>query len=139
LILEPVVDDHLALIIPSSHPLNHKSAVYLKEVVHEAFVGFNPSSALQAHINTQVSRMGYELNFRVRMNTFEGLCEMVANGIGLGIVPEITADKYQARFDYKKIELLDPWAKRKLCICYQRRETLSPGMQKLLSYLQQGA
>lgn len=133
--LEPLVDDHLSLIIPINHRLNGEQAVFLKDIIHEPFVGFYPGSALQEHINTHASSMGYELIVRIRMNTFEGMCEMVANGIGLGILPEVIADKYQTSFKYKKLTLKDEWAKRQLCITYQCWEDLSSAMKNLLNYL----
>ncbi|MEQ1410617.1 LysR family transcriptional regulator [Acinetobacter indicus] len=133
--LEPLVDDHLSLIIPINHRLNGEQAVFLKDIIHEPFVGFYPGSALQEHINIHASSMGYELIVRIRMNTFEGMCEMVANGIGLGILPEVIADKYQTSFKYKKLTLKDEWAKRQLCITYQCWEDLSSAMKNLLNYL----
>lgn len=133
--LEPLVDDYLSLIIPVNHRLNAEQAVFLKDIIHEPFVGFYPDSALQEHINGHASSMGHELTFRIGMNTFEGMCEMVENGIGLGILPEIIADKYQANFNYKKLALKDEWAKRQLCITYQCWEEVSPAMKNLLNYL----
>lgn len=133
--LEPLVDDHLSLIIPLNHNLNDKQAVFLKDIIHESFVGFATGSALQHHIDTQVSAIGHKLNFRVHMNTFDGMCEMVENGIGLGILPKIIADKYQASFNYKTLTLKDEWARRQLCITYQCWEDISPIMKNLLNYL----
>lgn len=133
--LEPLADDNLSLIIPVNHSLNGEQAVFLKDIIHEPFVGFYPGSALQDHINTHASAMDHELTFRIRMNTFEGMCEMVANGIGLGILPEIIADKYQTNFNYKKLALMDEWARRQLCITYRCWEDVSPAMKNLLNYL----
>lgn len=133
--LEPLVDDDLSLIIPANHRLNSEQDVFLKDIIHEPFVGFYSDSALQEHINAHARSMGHELIIRIRMNTFEGMCEMVENGIGLGILPEIIADKYQTSFNYKKVTLKDEWAKRQLCITYQYWEDVSLPMKNLLNYL----
>lgn len=135
LILEPIADDDLVLIIPEHHPLNMLEQASFIDLVHEPFVGLYVGSGLQDHIQAHAQTQGYTLFIRIRMNTFEGMCEMVEKGVGLGIVPKTIADKYQDTFRYKKLALTDDWAKRQLCICYKDWHKLNPAMKNLLNYL----
>ncbi|MFU0879917.1 LysR family transcriptional regulator [Kluyvera cryocrescens] len=137
LTLEPVADDQLVLIIPPQHPLSHADALSLSDVVTESFIGLYPGNALQENISQHAANLGYSLSFRIRMSSFEGFCEMVSNGIGVGILPESVADRFQHKFAFSKRPLTDAWAKRKICLCYRDRSLLSPAMKKLLTFLQE--
>lgn len=132
---EPIADDHLVVIVPPDHTGYGKPAVSFTDVIHEHFVGLYPGSALQDHICAHASALGNDLTIRVRMSTFEGLCEMVEKGIGLGIVPAVIADKYHSRFRYHTRALSDCWARRTLCICYRSWQALEPGMKILVRHL----
>jgi DNA-binding transcriptional LysR family regulator len=72
---------------------------------------------------------------RIRMKTFEGMCEMVAKGIGVGIVPTVIGRRYRQRHGYEMLTLADAWARRRLCLCFRDWEALSAPMQSLLTHL----
>lgn len=137
LIAEPIADDRLVLIIPADHKRPKKRAVSFADIIAEPFVGLYPGSALQDHLHFHAGALGHELNIRIRMSTFEGLCEMVEKGIGVGIVPAVMAAKYQSRFHYHQLALTDRWARRKLCLCYRSWEALNPAMKQLINHLKQ--
>ncbi|POP43658.1 LysR family transcriptional regulator [Superficieibacter electus] len=132
---EPIANDHLVVIVPPGHTAYGKQAVSFTDIIHEPFVGLYPGSALQDHICTHAGALGNDLNLRVRMSTFEGLCEMVEKGIGFGIVPAVIADKYHSRFRFHSLTLSDRWARRTLCICYRSWQALDPGMKSLVRHL----
>jgi DNA-binding transcriptional LysR family regulator len=134
--LKPVAKDHLALIVPARHRLAKRDTVYLADVLKEPFVGLAPGNALQDHVDDHARNAGHPLAFRVRMKTFEGLCEMVANGIGVGIVPVGIAQRYRKRRNYVSLTLGDPWARRRLCLCFRDWEKLSRPVQSLLTHLE---
>ena len=135
--LQPVIKDHLVLVVPLNHPLAQRDGrtIAFTEVLGEQFVGMASGSALQDHIAEQALKLGRELSLRIRMRTFEGLCEMVSHGIGLGIVPLDVARRHKRRFPHQMIALTDDWAKRHLCLCWRDWEQLSPPMQSLLLHL----
>jgi len=133
--LQPVAKDRLVLIAPAGHPLAHRSRVYFAEALDEPFVSLAAGSALQDHIEEHARAAGHSLTLRIRMKTFEGLCEMVAHGVGLGIVPQRVASRYRRRHGYRTIALADDWAHRHLCLCFRDWKTLSSPMQSLLVHL----
>lgn len=136
LIFKAIYADHLVLIVSAAHPFNGKKQINFHEIVNEAFVGLYESSALQLHIASQARKIAQTLNLRVRMNTFEGICEMVDKQVGVAIMPKAIAEKYKEKFEYNIIILQDNWAQRHLGLCYKNWEKLSPAMKNLLLYLQ---
>ena len=137
LTLTPVADDRLVLIVPPNHPLSRVEALSLKDVVAEPFIALYPGNALQDHISQHAASLGHHLNYRIRMSSFEGCCEMVSNGIGVGILPESVADRFQHKFSFRQQHLTDAWARRKICLCYKHQALLNPAMRKLLMFLKQ--
>lgn len=136
LTLIPVADDRLVLITPLLHPLADAGTLSLSDVVAEPFIGLYSGKALQDHISQHAADLGHRLNYRIRMSGFEGLCEMVSNGIGVGILPASIADRFQQKFAFRQQYLTDAWAKRKICLCFKHWPSLSPATRTLLTFLQ---
>ena len=135
--LEPVAEDPLVLIVPPAHALSDAAEVAFATIIHEPLVALYQTSALQQHIEEQAAGLGQALNVRIRMSHFEGLCEMVAHGAGGAILPRVIAERYQLRYRFTVITLQDRWALRRLCLCYQDDDRLSPAMRRLLEWLRQ--
>jgi len=133
--LHPLAKDHLVLIVPPTHRLAQRNAVHLVDILHEPYVGLASGNALQDHINQHARAAGHSLMLRIRMKTFEGLCHMVAHGIGLGVVPQGIATRYRRRHGYQIVTLADDWARRQLCACFRDWQALSPPLRSLLEHL----
>ncbi|MEL1264837.1 LysR family transcriptional regulator [Pseudoxanthomonas putridarboris] len=133
--LQPVAKDHLSLIVPAGHRLATGGAVRFGDVLGEPFVGLAPGNALQEHIEEHARAAGRVLAMRIRMKTFEGVCEMVSHGIGVGILPATAASRLRRRHAYHAIALTDGWARRSLCLCYRKWSGLSPTMRSLFQHL----
>ena len=142
LTLHPVAKDHLVLIVPAAHHLASRKPVQLQEVLDEPFVGLLAGNALQDHIEEKARTANpsqrRSLVWRIRMKTFEGLCEMVSHGVGVGIVPQAVAARHRRGRRYQIVPLLDDWASRHLCLCYRDWRALPATTRSLLSHLGEG-
>ncbi len=133
--LQPVARDHLVLVAAPHHPLADRRTLSFAEVLGEAFVGLAQGSALQDHIDEHARVAGQPLDLRVRMHSFEALCQMVSHGIGLGILPQAIARLHRRRHGFKVIALNDAWARRELCLCFRNWSELSMPMRSLFEHL----
>ena len=133
--VQPVEDDPLQLIVPAHHRLAAQGSLTFAEVLGETFVALADGNALQEHIEDNARALGRVPTPRVRMKTFEGLCEMVGHGVGIGIVPRSLARRYRRRFALHAVSLEDAWARRRLSLCFARWSALSRPMQSLLLHL----
>lgn len=133
--IQPVAADHLLLIVSPTHRFARHNQLSFADVLNEAFIGLSPGNALQDYLEAQARSLDQTLHSRIHMKTFEGMCEMVQHGVGIGILPKIMATRLQRRYAYKKIALTDSWARRQLCVCYQDWSLLSSPMQNLLTHL----
>ena len=87
----PFRTDRLVLVVPSGHPLARRRQLAFRDVVGRDFVGLSPGSALQDYLARHAQRLGRRLKLRVRLRGFDAVCRMVAEGVGLAIIPETAA------------------------------------------------
>jgi len=123
------------LTVPPCHPFGCRDKISLSEAVAEPFIGLYPGNALQDHISEHAQALGRPLTYRIRMSSFAGIGEMVSGGIGVGVLPVSLAERFSKKFHYHILPLTDPWARRRICICYKTTDSLSPAMAGLLDFL----
>ena len=133
----PFRPDPLVLIVPKDHPMASSASIGLTDVLDQVFVGQVKGSALHGHIAQQARRLGRQLNYRIRLRSFEAICRMVGQGVGIGIVPKSVALKHGRSAGIKRIKLTDPWAMRRLMLCVRELETLSPHAKLLMQHIQE--
>ncbi|EKT4466689.1 LysR family transcriptional regulator [Pseudomonas putida] len=133
--VQAVARDHLVVITAAQNTYALGKQVTFADVLGLPFVGLSQGSALQDHIDEHARAAARPLDLRIRMKTFEGLCEMVAHGVGIGIVPQSIAKRYRRRYSLHVVALQDSWAQRQLCLCFKAWGELSGPMQSLLAHL----
>ncbi len=124
--------DPLTLIVPRGHPLAAQPQVLLQDVAGHDFVGLVQGSALQEHIAHHARRSGRSLSYRVRLRSFDAVCWMVGQGVGVAIVPRAAALRYGRAAGVSRVALADPWAARDLVLCV--RDDLPAYADELVAY-----
>jgi DNA-binding transcriptional LysR family regulator len=99
-------------------------------------VGLTHGDALQAHIEAHARNLNQILNVRVRLKTFESVCQLVGHKVGVAIIPERTARRFRRKFGFGVVRFSDLWATRQLMVCYKESEVFLPVMSSLLNYLE---
>ncbi len=131
----PFAENRLVLVMPKRHPLAGKRKVPFVEALRHDFIGLGAASALQEFVGQQAERAGQRMRVRVRLSSFDVICEMVEGGTGIAIVPEATARRWRRSMALSIAQLTDPWCIRHLTICVQSRQSLSPHAARLLAHL----
>ncbi|MDM9624960.1 LysR substrate-binding domain-containing protein [Rhizobium sp. S152] len=134
----PFKTDRLVLITARDHPLSGRESVAFRNVLDEPFVGLPADSALQGHLATHAAREGRQFKLRIRLDSFEDICAMVASGIGLAIVPDVYATRHQGVLSLGVVSLSDTWALRHLLVCSRNFAALPVHARKLADYLAAG-
>lgn len=128
--------DDLVLVMPRGHALAGRRRVALADVVDGEFVGLAAGSPLQAHIAEHARSMGKRLSYRVRVRSFEAVCRMVEQGIGVGIVPLTAAVRCARSMKISRALLVDDWAARHLLACVHGPvEELPLNARRMLQHL----
>src|SRR5690606_10478867 len=130
--------DPLTLIVPRDHELAQCKSVSLAEVAHYAFVGLTEGSALQEHLAHHARRTGKRLSYRVRLRSFDAVCRMVGQGIGIGVVPKAAAVRCGRATRIRRIALTDAWASRDLMLCVRATNELPVYVRQLMTVILEG-
>jgi DNA-binding transcriptional LysR family regulator len=135
----PFRSDRFVLVVARNHPLAARSRISFAEVLDYDMVGLDRASALQRFLADKASRIGRPLKLRVQLRSFDAICRLVECNVGVGIVPETTAQRIAKASAIAEVRLTDTWALRELTICVRNEETLPPYARQLVDHLRAGA
>ncbi|WGS51571.1 LysR family transcriptional regulator [Paraburkholderia sp. D15] len=131
----PFAVDKLVLITSRDDPLAGLASTTLAEAGGREFIGLSADSSLQAYLGERALMAGRTLSIRTHMRTFDGICCMVEQGAGIGIVSAAAARRYRGTPGICTIDLADPWATRQLLICMRDLETMPRAEKALVQHL----
>ena len=132
-------EDRFMLVTSARSAYAHRRQIDFREVLREDFIGLTSSTALQSHIGKYAARLGARLRFRAQLRDFDAMCQMVAAGVGIAIVPEVAARRCAKSMPIRLVRIRDPWASRHLAICVRSFEGLSRPAQQLYEHLRAAA
>jgi DNA-binding transcriptional LysR family regulator len=135
----PFSEDRLVLVTPRGDDLAGRRQVDFRDVVERDFVGLITSIALHAHVAGHAARLGVRMRFRARFNNFDAIGQMVAAGIGIGVMPEVAAKRCARSMKIAVVRIRDTWANRRLVICARSFKALSKPAQQLVEHLRKSA
>ncbi|OTG66928.1 transcriptional regulator [Acinetobacter sp. ANC 4470] len=131
----PFSDDPLVLICPLDHELKDKTQLQLAKVIHYPFVGLMQYHSLQQSIETQAKLLGCAIQYRLRLPNFSAIAQVVANGVGIAIVPKRAAKRLNSAYPLHQIELTGEWANRKLLLAAKNFDELPISYQHFSQFL----
>jgi molybdate transport repressor ModE-like protein len=127
--------DPLVLIAHKDHALAQQSSpLSFNDVLDHPFIGLSDNSALQTHLNRHAYKAGKQLQYRIRMQHSDAVCQMVAEGIGIAVVPDAILARSPVASELVRLELSDNWANRRLLLCVRNSDALPAYIALLLTY-----
>jgi DNA-binding transcriptional LysR family regulator len=132
-------EDRLVLVAPRRGEFAGRRQIDFPEVTDRDFVGLTHATALQVHIAKHAARLGVRLRVRARLRDFDAICQMVAAGVGMAVVPEAAAKRSAQSMPISIVRIRDAWANRKLVICARSFKTLPRPAKQLVEHLRRVA
>jgi DNA-binding transcriptional LysR family regulator len=133
----PFATDRLVLVMPHKHSLAVRRSLSFRELLDQDFVGLSITSALQRYLAYHAMQAGQPLKLRVRLNSFDAICRMVENRVGLAIIPESAALRCRQSMAIRIAKLTDSWSLRQLTICVRHLDDLSAPARQLVQRMRQ--
>jgi DNA-binding transcriptional LysR family regulator len=128
-------DDPLVLICPPHHELSTQHQLQLSDLLSHSFVGLMQYHSLQQSIETQAKLLGCTIQYRLRLPNFAAIAQVVANGVGIAIMPKRAALRLKDFYNFQQVELTGEWANRKLLLTANNFDDLPAAYQHFVQFL----
>jgi DNA-binding transcriptional LysR family regulator len=128
-----VMTDELALIVAPEHPLANKEVVSVKELGAESFIAHNVSSPYREKVVRTFEKYKTPLNISMEMPTLEAIKRLVEQGMGVALVPRLTAQSEIARKQVVALAVREMRLERGIHLIYRKGATLSHAARAFLA------
>ena len=75
------------------------------------------------------------IQYRLRLPNFAAIAQVVANGVGIAIMPKRAARRLNTLYHFHQIELVGEWANRKLLLTAKNFDELPLSYQHFSQFL----
>ncbi|VVD77465.1 GntR family transcriptional regulator [Pandoraea capi] len=127
--------DHLSLVVPEGHPLAGRRSVHLAEVLDYDFVSLSEGTSLADRLQTETEALGRRLKLRIRVRSFDAMCQMVAADMGIAVLPSDAVRALARSLNLRQIALADDWAQRRLLIGLRDVNAVPRHVRTLIEHL----
>lgn len=133
--LLPYREDHLALIVPAGHPLAGQERLAFEAALDFDHVGLHSNSSIHRAMHQAATRLQRAIRLRIQVTGLDAMCRMIANGLGVGVMPLRAFGLMHAGGTLQAIELSDAWAHRSLSLVARDFDTLPVTARMLVEHL----
>lgn len=116
--------DHLVLVVQAQHRFASYAEISFADTLEDNHVGMHATSTLHEFLDQVTEKLGKVLKLRIQVNSFDGMCRMIAAGVGIGVVPESAALRCAKDLDVCLVPLIEPWSIRKRHILFRDQSKL---------------
>lgn len=131
----PFRQDRMVLFVPRGHALAGRAHCMFRDALGSAFVGMPSERAMQRFVEEMAMLLGRPLTVRVRAPSFFAIAQLVAQDVGIAVLPEAAARRHAEALDASIVHLDDAWATRELRLCTRSVDALPAQARQLLRYL----
>jgi DNA-binding transcriptional LysR family regulator len=132
----PYKRDHLAVVVPTRHPLAARRTVAFEDTLQFEHVEILAGSIVRQMQQRYAAASGKSVRSRIQVTTFDAACRIVAAGLALAIVPLEVMAPFEQALGLKTVPLADTWARRRFVACVRDKAALSLAAQMLLESLE---
>lgn len=129
--------DRLVLVVPRGHGLGAQKRIAFAQATEYEFVGLSQATSLAQRLALEAQAMGQPLRVRIHVRSFDAMCQMVAAGLGIAVLPDAAVQPHLRSMGLARLELTDAWAERELLIGVRDPQALARPVRLLLDHLVQ--
>lgn len=130
----PFREDQLVAVLPAAWARGRSRGMAFAELLQRPFVGLPAEAGLSRFLQSRALQQGRGLHHRVQLPGLEAVLRLVADGVGVAVVPALTAARLAGRA-VRVRPLTDAWARRQLLLCFGSAEDLTASAATLLDAL----
>lgn len=122
----PYRGDELVLVAPRGHALFAHAPATLDNILACDVIGLGEGSAISALLEKLANESGRLLRMRMRVGGFDSIAALIAQGLGVGVMPKAVAKAVAGGARFLRVEIPEPWAQRQFVLCCRPAASLSP-------------
>jgi DNA-binding transcriptional LysR family regulator len=81
---------------------------------------------------------GCPIKLRIQVRSFDGMCRMIEESLGIGILPVMSIEHQLSSSRIRAIPLAEEWARRRLFLCVRELAALPISARQLVQHLSSG-
>ena len=133
---EPYLRDRLVLAVPKAHPLEDRESVSFDDFLDWQMIGVQNASSLTRLVRKVVGAASPPFAYSYMASTNEVARTMVANNLGVAILPEMFVAPYLNLLPISMVPISGDWAARDISIVLRDDAELSGAPEAFLNWLQ---
>jgi len=127
--------DRLVAVMAQGHPLARRRRVSPEEIFAHDQVVLREGTSLFRCVSQAAAQAGLPLRTRMRVHSFDAMCRMIEQGIGVGILPESAIAPQLAAMRIRKAAIAADWIERRHVLGVRSLATLPVAAQTLVQHL----
>jgi len=136
--LMPYREDRLVLVVPAGHVLARRRSLRFEEAADFDVVSLSQGTSLAQRLQAETEAMGRRLRVRIQVRSFDAMCQMVAAGLGVAVLPADAVRALVRSLNLRQIPLTDAWVRRQLLIGVRDLDSLPRHARLLVDHLAGG-
>jgi DNA-binding transcriptional LysR family regulator len=131
----PFRNDELVLVVPPDSPLAKLNRVHFEQLEGQRWVGYERDIPTRKATDRILREHSLRPEYSMEFDNIETIKRAVEIGLGIAIVPRLTAEAEMERGTLKIIDFVEGTFTRPLAIIYKRGRELSPAVRKFVDVL----
>lgn len=132
----PYRQDRLVLVVPPGHPLAGRQRLAFAEAAAHDFVSLAQATSLAQRLALASEQSGVSLRIRIHVRSFDAMCQMVAAGLGIAVLPGAAVQPLVKALGLHQLELTDTWVDRELLLGVRELASLPRPVRSLLDHFE---
>jgi DNA-binding transcriptional LysR family regulator len=120
----PYRGDRLCAVARAGHPLARQGHATLDDVLASDLISLGEGSAISLLLGRLAGERGRRLRLRMRVGGFDSIAALVAQGLGLGVMPEAVARAVAGGARFARLPIREDWARRDFVLCHREESSL---------------
>ena len=133
---QPYRRDRLVLVVPPGHPLATRRRIGFAEAATYDFVSLSQGTSLAQRLALASGQIGVPLRIRIHVRSFDAMCQMVAAGLGIAVLPGTAVQLLAKALGLRQLDLTDDWVDRELLLGARDLGALSRPARSLLEHFE---
>jgi DNA-binding transcriptional LysR family regulator len=127
--------DELCVLLPPRHPLARSGGpLAFASLLDEDWIGLSTGAAVLASQQQAAVAAGKALRLRMQVRSFDAVCQLVAAGLGLALLPRSAVASMARSLGIVMRPLAEPWGHRRMLVA-RRTDVLDPQVDALVGFL----